>query len=146
EPGDLRRTAGPLEESPSRHQAHLVAGADTQHAGDQLLEEAPVALLGQGEHRRLGPWPHRAADAGERGTDLEWALAPQRIDPAVRRSTPTYAAGGEVRRSCRGPLAVAGRPVSELGASRCAPWSTPTPRRPTSSPPSHAVTTARITP
>src|SRR5687767_2564197 len=34
----------------------------------------------------------------------------------------------------------AGRPDSELGASRCAPSSTPTPSRSTSSPPSHPAT------
>ena len=36
--------------------------------------------------------------------------------------------------------------VSELGASRCAPGSTPTPSRSTSSPPSHPVTAPSTTP
>jgi hypothetical protein len=36
----------------------------------------------------------------------------------------------------------AGRPLRELGASRCAPSSTPTPRRSTSSPPSQPVIVA----
>ena len=41
---------------------------------------------------------------------------------------------------------IAGRPESELGASTLAPSSTPTPRRSTNSPPSHAVTSASATP
>jgi hypothetical protein len=38
------------------------------------------------------------------------------------------------------PLSLAGRPLRELGAFRCAPSSTPTPSRSTSSPPSQPVT------
>jgi hypothetical protein len=40
---------------------------------------------------------------------------------------------------------VAGRPESEFGASRCAPRSTPTPKRSTNSPPSQPVTSASTT-
>src|SRR3954463_15830077 len=60
------------------------------------------------------------------------------ITPATSGSTVTHPDGSYAASSFE--------PPSELGASRCAPSSTPTPRRSTSSPPSQPVTTASAIP
>src|SRR5438270_12746368 len=68
-------------------------------------------------------------------------LAPQQF--TVRNNhARSYAT---LRKSRFGACSVAGRPDKELGASRCAPRSTPTPNLSTNSPPNQPVTSARTT-
>jgi hypothetical protein len=63
------------EEPPGGDEAHLVPGADREHAGDELLEETPMPELRQSEHGRLGKRAHRLADPGDGGVDSEGPLA-----------------------------------------------------------------------
>ena len=72
---DVFRRGSGLEEADADRQALLVAGADGDDAGDELLERRAVAPLGQLEHRRLGVRRHGLRDALHGDVDVEWLLA-----------------------------------------------------------------------
>ena len=62
------------EEPQADRQTLLVAGADGDDAGDELLERRVEAALGQLEHRRLGVRLHRLRDALQGDVDVEGLL------------------------------------------------------------------------
>ena len=70
----LRRGSG-FEEADADRQTLLVAGADGDDAGHELLKRRVEAPLGQLEHRRLGVRLHRLRDALHGDVDVERLLA-----------------------------------------------------------------------
>src|SRR6185369_16574833 len=83
------------------------------------------------------PTTGSCANAAELRTSAKSASSMERV--FTEASLPALYAGRARRYATR-------RVVSELGAFRCAPSSTPTERRSTSSPPSHPVNSARPQP
>ena len=67
-----------LEEADADGQALLVAGADGDDAGDELLERRAKAPLGQLEHGRLGIAAHGLGDALHDDVDVERLLLVRR--------------------------------------------------------------------
>src|SRR5262249_35926276 len=69
-------------EEAARHgQRHLVARADRDDTGDELLEERAIALLAQLEERRLRERLDRLADPLDGAIDVEGTLLARRLSP-----------------------------------------------------------------